>query len=62
MDHVITGLDLITINSSQPISIYDVLNPLSALEYFFYRKGYYNFFNIIKNDLFIIKNLIIFEL
>lgn len=40
MDHIITGLDLVILNSSQPVSIIDVLSPLSAFQYIFHKKGF----------------------
>ncbi|XP_043482242.1 glucose dehydrogenase [FAD, quinone]-like [Leptopilina heterotoma] len=43
MDHIITGLDLVILNSSQPVSIIDVLSPLSAFQYFFHKKGLWSF-------------------
>jgi choline dehydrogenase len=39
MDHVITGLDLIILNSSVALSIADIINPFSLLEYYLFKTG-----------------------
>ena len=39
MDHLITGLDLVILNSSSNLNIVDAINPISFLEYFFFSKG-----------------------
>ncbi|KAL6263737.1 hypothetical protein P5V15_003822 [Pogonomyrmex californicus] len=39
MDHILTGLDLITLNASLGLTFSDIFNPISALNYFFFGKG-----------------------
>ncbi|CAL7938259.1 unnamed protein product [Xylocopa violacea] len=43
MDHVLTGIDLITLNASIGFSMADTLNPISALNYFLFGKGPWTF-------------------
>lgn len=39
VDHILTGIDLVTLNISLPLSVQSVLNPMSALNYSFSRQG-----------------------
>jgi len=39
MDHILTGLDLIVLNTSLGLNLSDIFNPMSALNYFFFGKG-----------------------
>ncbi|XP_068992531.1 glucose dehydrogenase [FAD, quinone] isoform X3 [Neodiprion pinetum] len=39
VDHILTGLDLVVLNTTLPLNILNVLNPLSAFNYFFHGKG-----------------------
>ena len=39
MDHITTGLDLVTVNNNKAMSIVDVINPISLLYYYFFGKG-----------------------
>ncbi|XP_072767522.1 glucose dehydrogenase [FAD, quinone] [Anoplolepis gracilipes] len=39
MDHILTGLDLIMLNTTLGLNLFDVTNPMSALNYFFFGKG-----------------------
>ncbi|XP_076759087.1 alcohol dehydrogenase [acceptor] [Xylocopa sonorina] len=43
MDHVLTGIDLITLNTSIGFSMGNTLNPMSALNYFLFGKGPWTF-------------------
>jgi choline dehydrogenase len=38
-DHVTTGLDLILLNQSLPLSVFAVASPVSALKYFLFGQG-----------------------
>lgn len=40
-DHLITGLDLVTVNNDETLSIDKILNPASLVEYYFFGKGTY---------------------
>ncbi|XP_066585658.1 glucose dehydrogenase [FAD, quinone]-like isoform X3 [Prorops nasuta] len=39
VDHILTGIDLVTLNTSLPLSIGNVFNPKAAFEYFFMGQG-----------------------
>ncbi|KAJ8688106.1 hypothetical protein QAD02_023901 [Eretmocerus hayati] len=39
MDHVITGLDLVVLNTSQALSVSDMINPLSMMNYYLSGSG-----------------------
>ncbi|XP_058792511.1 glucose dehydrogenase [FAD, quinone]-like isoform X2 [Phymastichus coffea] len=39
MDHIITGLDLVTINRDEALSIIDIINPYSAIDYYLNGQG-----------------------
>jgi len=39
MDHILTGLDLIVLNTSLGLNLSDIFNPMSAFNYFFFGKG-----------------------
>lgn len=39
MDHVLTGLDLIILNTSLGLNLSDISNPMSALNYFLFGRG-----------------------
>ncbi|XP_015599134.1 glucose dehydrogenase [FAD, quinone] isoform X2 [Cephus cinctus] len=39
MDHILTGIDLVTLETSLSLSLVNALNPISALNYFLYGKG-----------------------
>ncbi|XP_029671700.1 glucose dehydrogenase [FAD, quinone]-like [Formica exsecta] len=39
MDHVLTGLDLIMLNTSLGLNLSDISNPMSALNYFLFGRG-----------------------
>ncbi|XP_076240711.1 glucose dehydrogenase [FAD, quinone] [Calliopsis andreniformis] len=39
VDHVLTGLDLVLLNTSMGLSMIDTLNPISAMNYFLFGKG-----------------------
>ncbi|KAL0122268.1 hypothetical protein PUN28_007183 [Cardiocondyla obscurior] len=39
VDHILTGLDLIVLNSSIGLNLSDIFNPMSALSYFLFGKG-----------------------
>ncbi|XP_012235578.1 glucose dehydrogenase [FAD, quinone]-like [Linepithema humile] len=39
MDHILTGLDLIMLNASLGLNLFDIFNPMSAFEYFLFGKG-----------------------
>ncbi|XP_071865890.1 alcohol dehydrogenase [acceptor] isoform X1 [Bombus fervidus] len=43
VDHVLTGIDLIMLNTSIGLSMASTLNPISALNYFFFGKGPWTF-------------------
>ncbi|XP_011688335.1 PREDICTED: glucose dehydrogenase [FAD, quinone]-like isoform X2 [Wasmannia auropunctata] len=39
MDHILTGLDLVILNTSLGLNFSDIFNPISAFNYFFFGKG-----------------------
>lgn len=39
VDHILTGIDLVILNISLPLSLMDAINPLSALNYFVHGEG-----------------------
>ncbi|XP_011499717.1 PREDICTED: glucose dehydrogenase [FAD, quinone]-like, partial [Ceratosolen solmsi marchali] len=39
MDHIITGVDLVILNTSVALSIADIINPFSLLEYYLFKTG-----------------------
>ncbi|XP_017765035.1 PREDICTED: glucose dehydrogenase [FAD, quinone]-like [Eufriesea mexicana] len=43
IDHVLTGIDLIVLNTSISLRMSNTLNPMSALNYFFFGKGPWTF-------------------
>lgn len=42
-DHILTGLDLITLNKSLPINLGSMMSMMSAFDYFYYGKGPWTF-------------------
>ncbi|XP_020294039.1 glucose dehydrogenase [FAD, quinone]-like isoform X2 [Pseudomyrmex gracilis] len=39
VDHVLTGLDLVVLNTSLGLNLFDILNPISAINYFLFGEG-----------------------
>ncbi|XP_012288644.1 glucose dehydrogenase [FAD, quinone] isoform X2 [Orussus abietinus] len=39
MDHIVTGLDLVTLNTTLSLSLPNLLNPMSAIHYYLFRQG-----------------------
>ncbi|XP_014477968.1 PREDICTED: glucose dehydrogenase [FAD, quinone]-like [Dinoponera quadriceps] len=39
IDHILTGVDLVTLNVSLGLNLLEILNPISAFNYFFYGEG-----------------------
>lgn len=39
MDHILTGLDLVVLNTSLGLNLSNIFNPMSAINYFFFGKG-----------------------
>lgn len=39
VDHVLTGLDLVVLNTSLGLNLFDILNPISAINYLLFGEG-----------------------